>query len=157
MKKLCLIILISICINACALNPVEQEKAAGEVLNEYFSSLFTGSYDRAAELYGGSYEALEQMNPEVDPDDHSALLEQACKVNGFVCLRLKSSVLSAQPSEELFIFKVSFEAENGKAYERLPCCGDSTPGEAGRSEFEYSVVRGEDGQFRVMELPLMEP
>jgi hypothetical protein len=157
MHRNLILILSILLLNACTSTPSTEARAAGEALNEYFASLSSGDYARGAELYGGRYDTLADMNPEVDPNDHAVLLEQACTVNGFVCLRLKSSVLSAHPSEEQFIFKVSFETENGNTYERLPCCGGATAGETGRSVFEYSVVKGEDGQFRVMELPLMEP
>ena len=141
-------------------DPGALEQAAAEALSEYFDSLFTGNYNRAAELYGGSYEVLADMNPEVNPDDTAAartLLEQACTVNGFVCLRLASYGVSAHPFPGAFTFQVQFEDENGQVYTRLPCCETPMPGEVVRSEFGYTVVKDPEGRFRVMELPIMEP
>ncbi|MGW8227051.1 MAG: hypothetical protein ACWGOY_15020, partial [Anaerolineales bacterium] len=47
------------------------------------------NYERAAELFGGSYEILQTMNPDIDPDDHLTLLRHACEGNGFQCQRLR--------------------------------------------------------------------
>ena len=47
------------------------------VLVDFLESLHVGNYDEAAQLYGGTYETMTDQNPDIDPNDHTALLRNA--------------------------------------------------------------------------------
>jgi hypothetical protein len=143
--------LVLLTLSACSAPDRQRAEAA---LREYFAAGAAGDYARMAELYGGSYEVLQDINPGMDPDDHPALLEQYCRQNGGVCLPVESATGSGETTGGTFAFRVRFLTEAGELFERGPCCGE-TEGPV-VSEFEYTV-RFEDGSYLTLELPPYVP
>ena len=91
------------------------DEAARETLLAFFSGLHGGRYAEAAELYGGSYETLMGWNPALDPEDHAALLENGCSINGLQCLSLRPLSVTLHDSNDdiMYQFLVEFEEEDG--------------------------------------------
>ncbi len=136
------------------------------ILRLFFDSLYWGSsdffshltYERAAELYGGDYEVLQEQNPQTDPEDHASLLRNACEVNGFQCLRIRE-VLAAEVvdgTEGTVQITIHFMNPDGSIFVLGPCCGDEPTGES-QETFVFTVERQEDGTVRVLELPPYVP
>ena len=94
-------------------------------LVEFLESLHNGNYADAVQYYGGSYETMIYHNPGIDPNDHSALLQHACTINGAQCLRVKSAGLDHKVSDTEFIFKVDYLNPDGTLFVLGPCCGAS--------------------------------
>jgi len=127
------------------------EDLSEETLVAFFDRLHTGQYAEAAELYGGSYETLVEWNPALDPEDHAALLENGCSVNGLQCLYPMSVTLQIS-SSETYQFLVEFQEADGSLFTVGPCCGadESTPAQ---TQFAYTVVADGVDSFLVQELP----
>ncbi|HLE15190.1 MAG TPA: hypothetical protein VI776_10610 [Anaerolineales bacterium] len=136
--------------------PPAEVAAARQALFDFFSALKTGDYAAADGLYGGSYELLEANNPDVDPNDRAALLENACLINGFQCLAVYRAVLVDKPAQGEYRFRVVFEQDGG-AFVLGPCCGADIAEQPPQSEFVYTVKRDEAGKYRVIELPVYVP
>jgi hypothetical protein len=144
---------------ACDLNEMSNgsstappaEVLAKETLIEFLDHLRMPEYAAAAALYGGSYETLIGWNPEIDPQDHAALLENGCTINGLQCL-YPTSVTLQTSSSDTYQFLVEFEQDDGSLLTAGPCCGSdaSTPPQ---TEFTYTVVANGDGGYLVQELP----
>ncbi len=140
---------------------------AALVLRDFMDALYWGgrggegdlSYERAAALYGGSYEVLIEMNPDLDPTDGTALLRNACEVNGFPCLRLREVIFSqswvAEDGARMVYFAVHLTDHEGGIFALWPGDGAWT----GRPEilFSFTLRQFEDGLFRVLELPPFVP
>lgn len=140
---------------------------ASLVLHEFLNSLYWAgrgrqddyTYQRAADLYGGSYETLIEMNPDIDPNDHASLLRRACEVNGFQCLRLRDVISSqAMPGEggsRVIQFAVYLMNPDGSIFVRGMCCG----GETGlpQTRFNFAVRQMEDGAWKALDLPPYVP
>ena len=128
------------------------EDLAEETLIEFLDRLRMPEYAAAAELYGGSYETLIGWNPEIDPQNHAALLENGCTINGLQCLYPRSVTLQTS-SPDTYQFLVEFEQDDGSLLTAGPCCGgdESTPPQ---TQFTYTVV-AIDGYpwYLVQELP----
>ena len=131
------------------------ESVAMESLTQFFAELHDGSYTEAAQLYGGSYQELADMNTLIDPTDYAALWKNACKVNGFQCLNVGSIGPKGKTATGEFIFLVEFIDEQGNTFQREPCCGES--GSSTQSAFEYRVKKTQGGQFKVMDMPVYVP
>lgn len=127
-----------------------------QVLLAFFGRLAAGEYTAAAELYGGSYETLVNFNPEIDPDDVAALWQNGCQVNGLQCLPVRIASFNEQTAVGENIFTVQFNAPDGSLFVREACCRDAqtTPPEF---EFEFRVIQGEDGVYRVLDMPVYVP
>ena len=128
---------------------------ARAALTAYFDALNAGRYDEAAQLYGGGYAVLVEDNPSISADDHAALFEAACKVNGFQCLKIKEIIKDNQPSFDLSGFVVQFAASDGTVFKQPAIEGNGTQ-QPERTDFEYSV-RKVAGKFLVQELPPYVP
>ena len=99
------------------------DQIALHVLVDFLDNLHHGKYDEAAQLYGGMYEIMIDHNPGLNPQDHSALLRNACSINGAQCLQVKSAGLDKKASDIEFIFKVDFLNTDGTLFVLGPCCG----------------------------------
>jgi hypothetical protein len=126
---------------------------AREVLIAFFDTLSKGNYAEATALYGGSYETLVDWNPDVSPDDHSTLWHSGCSVNGLQCLKVLTATFNERTATGEYIFTVQFSNPDGSLFVREACCGE-TPTSPPVWQFEYRVVRGGDGQYRVLDLPV---
>lgn len=125
------------------------ETEAGEALADFLGHMGEGRYAEAAALYGGSYELLAEWNPGLDPQDHAALLENGCTVNGLQCLRPMSVTLEASATGT-YGFLVEFAAPDGSLFVGAPGEGEST---SPQSEFAFTVVADDGDGYLVQELP----
>jgi len=130
---------------------------ASQALQTYFDDLNRGDYEAAVTLYGGSYDWLSSMNPDIDPNDHVALFSQGCQFNGFVCMRTLSIKFDSQPSANEFVFVVEFQNADGTLFIQGPCCGEDETTSPPVSEFKYTVSRIVSGAYHVMEMPPYVP
>ena len=136
----------------------EMEEAR-KVLMTYFDLMSEGNYAEAAKLYGGTYENLTDMNPDIDPSNRVALLERACTVNGFKCLPIMNIVQEVQDWPDTFIFTVEFANLDSSLFVFNACCGTTETNTQPQSQFDYTVLRiPQMGDiFLVRELPLYVP
>jgi hypothetical protein len=137
--------------------PADQELAL-ESLTSFFDHLSAGRYEEASQLYGGSYEVLIATNPALDPQDHAALLRNACTTNGFQCLRVRSARAEMHVASRMeFRFMVEFSTPDGRLFIRRQCCGASETDMPPQSEFLFTVTMSKDGEYRVQDLPVYVP
>jgi hypothetical protein len=130
---------------------------AQQALVAFFSYLRDGDYERASALYGGEYDGMRDHNPDIDPDDHAALFQKACTVNGAQCLEIQNATLLAQPSPAEYQFTVVFSKDDSSIFARGPCCGDNDPSSIEQTEFIYTVRLECIGKYFVMETPVYLP
>jgi len=120
-------------------------------------NLNNGNYAEAARIYGGTYETMIDHNPGVNPNDLSALLQNACTLNGMQCLRVKSVKLNKKVSDTEFVFQVDFLKDDGIPFELDPCCGGDERNFLPQSMFYFTVLKVGNGQFSVMDTPPYVP
>lgn len=144
---------------------LSNEQLGLHTLVDFLSYLNQGDYEKAAQLYGGSYETMLEQNPVVDPADHIALLENACTINGVQCLQVSSAgPASAGPygTDETarmdeFEYQVEFIDATGAPFVLGPCCGGNATDFPPQSVFYFTVVKANDGRFLVMDMPPYMP
>jgi len=157
---LCLLILFTGCApRAATPAPTSLPATIGEAhqtLIRFFALLNEQNYTEADALYGGSYEGLQNNNPGVDPSDHAKLLENACEVNGHMCLPAGTAIFK-ELRDDMYVFRVEFNNPDGSLFVLGPCCGASETEMPPVSQFEYGVARNAGGKFLVMELPPYVP
>ncbi len=136
--------------------PAEMELARITLL-DFYEQLSMGNYAKAVELFGGQYENLIDMNPDTDPGDYTALLEQACTINGFECLMVKEIVREEQSWPDLFTFTLTFANPDGSLFERSACCGADETQDPTVSQFQMRVGKTPDGNFKVFDMPVYVP
>ena len=130
---------------------------AEETLLAFFSRLHAGKYAEAAGMFGGSYEVLVDYNPILDPRDQAALWQNACTINGFHCLPVKTVELKERIFPGEFHFLVEFENEDGSLFVLGPCCGSDATQTPPSSQFAYTVLKDAESNFKVLELPVYQP
>lgn len=146
---------IFLAIAAACSSALQQSEAGRQVLMEFFTALHDERYDRAAEMYVGSYEELVGWNPGIDPNDHGALWAQGCQVNGMLCYPVRSATFKEQ-SGDTFIYTVEFTGEDGGRFVLGPCCGASETEMPPKYQFEYRVVK-QGGSYLVLDPPVYVP
>ena len=129
---------------------------ARAALGAFFDALNGSQYAKAEALYGGGYEELAAMNPSIDPNDRAALLENACTVNGYQCLKVKNIVQQTQTAPDSFAFTVEFANVDGGLFGLGPCCSGAGTVAPPQSEFAYTVLKVGDA-FQVQGLPVYVP
>ena len=130
---------------------------AEDALVTFLGSLHDGQYEEAAQLYGGSYEIMLEQNPGIDPTDHALLMENACTINGAVCLEVKGAELERVVSPTEFEFIVEFLNEDGTLFVLGPCCGGNTTDSPPQSGFIFTMIKDSNGKFLVMDMPPYMP
>ena len=133
-------------LGACA-NGASDSEGAKRNLIAFFDFLNRGQYDEAAELYGCGYEILVEFNPALDSEDRPALLKNGCEINGLQCLTVLMAEFKEKNSKGEYIFLVQFKNADGELFVQ------QTPNASLVFTFEYRVMKGEDGTFRVLDLP----
>jgi len=151
----CLILILFILAGCRA--ELSEEARAENALGVFYDHLSQGQYQEAAELYGGSYEILEIYNPDLDPADYPALWERACTINGFQCLEVGELLEVEEIGPGSYYLTVTFQTADGETFQRGPCCGAGASDEPPHTEFTFLVARNENGQYRVLDLPLYTP
>lgn len=155
--KLKVVLLLCLLVSACA-NPTSLDKAnALNSLTAFFAYLDEGSYEKASDLYGGEYEDLLSMNPDIASGDVVSLWQNACEVNGFQCLQTRSVNFEEQVSSNEWKFLVEFANPNGSLFKLGSCCGADTSEMPPQTQFEYIVRKTVQGEFLVMTLPVFVP
>lgn len=135
----------------------EDDSRAQQSLVIFLENLHAGRYEEAAGLYGGNYETMADHNPNLDPDNHIGLLRNACTINGAECLEIKSTTLEREASASEFDFKVEFKKEDGSLFVLGPCCGGNETDTPSQSVFTFTVIKKDNGDFVVMEMPPYMP
>jgi hypothetical protein len=148
-------ILVVLLLGSCASNTGKQEQAH-QALQVFFERLAGGEYEAAVALYDGSYETLVSFNPALNPNDQAALWQSGCEVNGLQCLTIHAATFKELSNTGEYIFTIEFNAHDGSLFVLDACCGEN-PTKPPQSQFEYRVVEGWDGQFRVLDLPVYIP
>ncbi len=120
-----------------------------ETLFQFLTDLAGGQddpalYDAAAQLYGGSWAEMEAAYPEAN-GDHFTLFQKACAPGGlYNCLK----VLQVSPPEKLaegrFRLWVQFGQADGSVW---------SSSNNGQSWYDFELVRGPGGQWKVMDPP----
>jgi hypothetical protein len=108
-------------------------------------------FTAAAELYGGSYDQLVEWNPDLHPDDHVALLQRGCLVNGLQCLPVRSIDSRQHSGPDTYEITIQLANADGSVY-TLSSTDAAAAGNREQREFVYVVVRSGNG-FVVRELP----
>lgn len=156
MKRTALLLFIFILVlSACQPSEPPSEQGAAQALSDYFTYLHEGEYKKAAALYGGSYDDLAAMNPDLDPDDLQALWERGCTSNGLQCL-LPETIILEEYRGGVYFFRVSFLAPDGSTFVLGPCCGATEEEMPPTSVFLYSVLVV-SGRYKVVGLPVYVP
>jgi len=132
-------------------------EAARQALLEYFNALRAGDYQTVVKWYGGSYDVLADMNPDLSADDKPGLWTRACQQNGFVCtLTVKNWVQIAQLSADQIRFTVELQNPDGSLFVLGPCCGAEVADFPPLTQFDFIVQRvGES--YQVLSLPVFVP
>lgn len=130
--------------------------SARQALLAFFQLLHDGSYREATDVFGGSYESLISMNPDLPSHDFEGLLENGCKNNGLQCKLVGQVIEEQQISAQEFGFTVEFINDDGSLFTLGSCCGEEAMIQPLQSQFEYTVVK-EGDVFLVRELPQYVP
>jgi len=77
-------------------------------------------------------------------------------LNGLKCLTVRSATFTEVNDVGEFVFIVEFNAPDGSLFKLGACCGEE-PSTQLQSQFEYRVAEGEDGHFRVLDVPIYVP
>ena len=129
------------------------ESQALTAMTDFYGFLNHKQYQRAAKLYGGSYDILIDYNPTVEEGDKSSLLRAACRFNGFMCLEVLSAQLIEGDDQGEFTYEVKFANPDGSEFVLGPCCGASEEEMPPKSSFTVYVQCDDDGSCLVMDLP----
>ena len=155
--RLAALFLLCLCLTACAANSAGNDlPKAEESLTAFFQYLNDGDYQKAAELFGGSYESLESMNPLIPPEDREQLWQAGCSLNGLQCLPVLQVVNSEQTADNEYLFTVTFKKADGGILETGPCCGEDKNTEQTSSSFLYHVIKDKN-RFLISDLPVYIP
>jgi hypothetical protein len=133
------------------------ELAAEAALIDFYNQLNQGEYEKAVELYGGSYEELEYFNPGMDPDDRAGLLAAACEFNGFFCLPVSSVTAIDSGPQQPLLFEVSYINPDGSRFVLGPCCGATEEEMPPMDVFSVRVICENQDQCQVLDLPPYVP
>ena len=137
--------------------PPDDTAQAETAARAFFEALHDRDYEKAVELYGGSYDVLTSMNPDLDPADGPALFAQGCQFNGFTCLRMGEVLGAARSGEGEYTLMVQFLREDGEIFVLGPCCGADETEMPPLSEFPIRVIEDESGVYKVLDLPPYVP
>lgn len=155
MKKIILIFLFFVfLIAACASSSVDVENAR-QALIDYFGALSLREYPYAAQLFGGSYEILAEYNQDVAPDDHAALWQRGCEQNGLQCLTIRTTTFQEMTTFGEYLFLAEFNNLDGSQFKLVACCGEDST--RSQYQFPYRIEKSNDGQFRVLDIPIYVP
>lgn len=149
-------LLLVLILGACA--PAEDATdQARQALVAYFDALHRADYEAVIELYGGSYDGMIDSNPSLDPDDHLALWENACTINGNQCGLLVRTMEFKERRGDVYSFIVEFNNPDGTLFILGPCCGGNAADFPPVSQFEYRVKKLSSGKFVVLDMPVYVP
>ncbi len=139
--------------NPIMTNEPRPEQLAVQAVVTFLDYLHNGRYQEAAEIYGGTYEIMIDQNPSIDPEDHAALLQNACAINGAQCLDVYSAGLESTVPDNEFWIKVELLNEDGTQFVQGPCCGGNETDFPPQSTFIFTVIKNNQGKFKVVDMP----
>lgn len=97
-------------------------------------------------------------NPDLDPQDRASLFKNACTINGFQCLQVRSARRQERVERSgEYRFVVEFSTPTGETFVLGPCCGATETEMPSRSEFPFTVVKIGEDEYRVEDLPIYTP
>lgn len=129
------------------LSEAEKLQGAETVLIKYFSELHDGNYEAAVAHYEGDDTLLKVMNPsEINPD-MVTLFEDACAIDGFLCLDILEVTSAQKVAPHQYRFEVVFQNEDGSIYKQQASNSSLI------SEFSFTVIE-RDGDYFVQQLPI---
>jgi hypothetical protein len=129
---------------------------AQDTLVSFFSLLAYHAYSQVSGLYGGGYDSLLSMNPDLTADDPGLIWQRACEVNGFQCLEIKQVLSAETVGVDEYHFIVQFMNQDGSLFVLNPDGGADATSVSPQSEFEY-IVKRDEGRFTVRTLPVYMP
>lgn len=135
----------------------DAKEAAEATLYAFHDLLNAGDYEQAVSLFGGSYEMLEDYNPNIEPLDKVGLLEAGCQFNGLVCLQVFNAGFVRVIDQHEFVYEVTFKNADETPFEMGPCCGEDEDDMALQSIFVVHVVCDVSNSCQVMDLPPYVP
>ncbi len=150
-RTISLALLISL-LAACTVS-ISTNKAEN-TMRSFFTALVERDYQTAANLFGGSYTELAQMNPDTSPTDHVTLWQRGCEQNGFVCMEVLDIVRVEMKGSQVK-FGVTFRTKDGNQFEFTGCCGETLP--IAITEYVIVVEKEADGNYKVLSLPPYVP
>lgn len=151
MKRIISLLLLALTLAACTATP---KPSAEETLHSFFTALANGDYEAAVNLYGGSYEELRQMNPDLAPTDYFKLWKHGCEFNGFVCMEVMD-IVRTDESDSQTEFGVTFKTKDGELFQFTGCCGETLP--EAITEYVILVQKDANGNYKVHSLPPYVP
>jgi hypothetical protein len=155
--KPALIILFLIFLSACSLiNSSSGEQIAENTATQFFKLLFDGEYAQAAGMYAGDLSTLQYMNPTTDVNDLENLWRNACTINGFQCLPIKTILKTEKFSLNEYHLRVEYQNSDGSLFVLEPCCGASEEEMPPVSEFDVTVIERNE-ELYVSSLPVLVP
>ncbi len=128
---------------------------ARHTLLTFFTLLHDGRYSEAMLLFGGEYDTMREQNPEIPPEDYTALWQAACTRQS-PCLLVSRIVEEKIITQNEFEFVVEFVWIDGTLFKLGPCCGATEAEMPPVWQFSYTVKKI-DGLFKVMEGPVYVP
>lgn len=143
--------------SACSLiSPFSDEQKAENAARRFFQLLSDGEYAQAAGMFAADTLELQYMNPSIDENDLENLWRNACTINGFQCLPIKTILKTEKFSLNEYHLQVEFQNPDGSLLVLGPCCGASQDKMPPVSQFSVFVIE-RNGEFFVASLPVLVP
>jgi len=156
-----LLFLLSSCVpqlsQLAATKKLNGEERALHALIDFLENLHNGEYAKAVQYYGGSYETMTDHNPDIAPNDHAALLRNACTLNGMQCLQAKVIGIVDKVPNEKYVFIVEFLNEDGTLFMLESCCGGEETSFPPKSVYHFLVKEVDQNKFVVVDTPPYVP
>ena len=125
---------------------------AENAIMSFFSAVSSGDYAAADDYYGGTYAALQEWNPDLDPIDFPGLWRQGCGCNGLRCLAVRRIVECTKLKPRKYRLVVEFQTSDGELFVRRTAEADDSAAASSESTFAYIVEDKGDG-YQVEGLP----
>lgn len=129
---------------------------AQDALVSFFSLLAYHAYPQVVDLWGGGYDTLLSMNPELTTEDPGLIWQHACEVNGFQCLQIRQVLSAETVGVDEYHFIVQFMNQDGSLFELNPDSEADATLDSPQSDFEF-IVKREKGRFTLRTLPVYMP
>ena len=152
MKRFFFLVLTAVLLFSCTSR--SEANIAEETMRAFFSALANGNYESAASMYGGGYEELAQMNPDIAQTDYAILWKNGCDFNGFVCMEVLD-VVSVTEGASQIEFNITFKTKDGGLFQFTGCCGETLP----EPITKYAIIVRADaaGKYKVNSMPPYVP
>ncbi len=136
---------------------IPEAEAARQALLGFLGALNEGRFDAALPTYAGPYDGIQVFDTSIPAEDHLGLLRNACQSGNLRCYAPIDATLESATGPTEWTFWVEFSNPDGTLFVRGPCCGASPTEMPPESKFVFRVVKANDGQFSVLDLPPYVP